>query len=237
VRVRRFEQKSGLHGSRLLLTPESATISMVIRAKRLPPMVNKRHESHKLTYRVKLPGGQLRLKELILYISQRSADMDRFGLIKLNKVLWRSDFWAFKERGVPVTGRAYPRLALGPAPVEMRPLLAEMTQDGLLEWSSESFGFDPGGQEIIERRPIALVDPVLRWFSADDIGYVDAAIEYYRPMTGIETSDDSHGMAWKSREDLDAMPYEAVFLSDLKPSAAQLRRAAELAQAHGWASR
>lgn len=199
-------------------------------------MVNRRHESQKLTYRVKLPGEQLRLKELVLYIAQKSADMERFGLIKLNKILWKSDFTAFKERGVPVTGRAYQRLRLGPAPVEMRPLLAEMSQDGLVRWGEEYFGVTPDGEEIVERRPIALVDPVLRWFSCDDLAYVDAAIEYYRPMTGTETSDDSHGMAWKSRKNLDPMPYESIFLSDARPSAAQLERAAKLAEAHGWTS-
>ena len=125
--------------------------------------------------------------------------MERFGLIKLNKIVWRSDFAAFAARSVPVTGRAYQRLMLGPAPVEMQPLLAEMQQDGLITIRMLSFGFGPDGKEILEKRPVANAEPNLRWFSADDLTYVDQAISYYWGMTGTETSDDSHGPAWKTR--------------------------------------
>ena len=218
----------------LLLTNESDSISLVIRAKRLPSMVNRRHELQKLTYQVTLPGGQQRLKELVLYVAEKSDDVERFGRIKLNKILWKSDFTAFKERGVPVSGRAYQRLEFGPAPVEMSPILAEMAQDGLIEWKTCSFGISDDGKEIIERRPIAKVGPVLRYFSSDDLTYVDAAIDYYRYMTGTETSDDSHGIAWKSRCNGDLMPYESAFFSDREPNPAQFKRIIERGIQRGW---
>lgn len=199
-------------------------------------MVNRSHESQKLTYRFKLPGGQARLREMVLYVSQQNADTDRFGLVKLNKILWKADFSAFAERGVPVTGRAYQRLRLGPAPVEMKPLLAEMIQDGLLELKPFFFGKDQSGEEIIEYRPIAKETPALRLFSMDDLSYVDAAIAYYRPLTGRETSDDSHGIAWASRNDLDPMPYESALLSDKTLQSAQLDRIVKMAREHDWTS-
>jgi hypothetical protein len=197
-------------------------------------MLERRHESQKLTYQVHLPGGQRRLKELTLYVAQKCTDMERFGKIKLNKILWRSDFRAFRERGLPVTGRAYQRLMFGPAPVEMSPVLNEMTQENLLDWKQQSFGFDESGKEVIERRPTPLADPVMTFFSPDDLTYVDAAIEYYRYMTGMETSDDSHGVAWRTRSDGDAMPYESAFFSDEEPKPAHLRHVAELAKKRGW---
>ena len=199
-------------------------------------MDNRGHESHKLTYRFKLPGGQTRLREMVLYISERNYDTERFGLVKLNKILWKADFSAFAERGIPVTGRAYQRLALGPAPVEMMPLQAEMIQEGLLELNPFFFGKDQRGGDIIEYRPIAKVSPVLRLFSADDLSYVDASIAYYRPLTGRETSDDSHGIAWSSRNDLDPMPYESAFLSDEELKGRQLKRIVDMGIKRGWAS-
>lgn len=199
-------------------------------------MVNRSHESHKLTYRFRLPGGQGRLREMILYVSERNPDTERFGLTKLNKTLWKADFSAFASRGIPVTGRAYQRLQLGPAPVEMKPLLAEMLQDEQLELIQSFFGKNAEGKDIIEQRPIAKIAPVLRWFSVDDLSYVDAAIAYYRPFTGRETSDDSHGIAWSSRNDLDPMPYESAIFSDEQPGEPQLNRLAVIGQEYGWKS-
>lgn len=199
-------------------------------------MVNRSHESQKLTYRVELPGGQSRLREMVLYVSEHSADAEYFGLVKLNKTLWKADFSAFADRRIPVTGRAYQRLALGPAPVEMRPLLAEMIQDGQIELKSFFFGKDQSGKEIIEYRPLAKVTPVLRWFSDDDLFYVDASISYYRPFTGRETSDDSHGIAWSSRNDLDPMPYESAIFSDEHPKESQVNRLAAIGRENGWKS-
>lgn len=191
---------------------------------------------NKLTYRVALPGGQKRLREAILYVAGNAATLERFGLIKLNKILWRADFTAFADRGVPVTGRAYQRLALGPAPIEMRPLLAEMEQEGQIGFEETDFGLGADGAPMIERRPVPLVEPVLRWFSQDDLSYLDASIEYYRQMSGKRTSDDSHGIAWSTRFDGDPMPYESALLSDDRPSPAQLTRIAEKGRLHNWAS-
>ena len=155
----------------MLLTSKCGTLRTGIRVEGLPKMVNRSHELHKLTYQVKLPGGQSRLREMVLYVSEKNKDADRFGLVKLNKILWKSDFSAFAERGIPVTGRAYQRLPLGPAPVEMKPLLAEMLQDGQVILEPYFFGKDAEGRDITEYRPIAKVSPVMRWFSADDVSY------------------------------------------------------------------
>ena len=171
------------------------------------------------TFKVDLPGGQDRLRQMILYVSLQSMETPRFGRIKLNKILWKSDFDAYAARGVPVTGCAYQRLRLGPAPRAMLPLLNEMIQTGLLSEEVTNFG-----DGIEERRPVALNQPNMCYFSQDDIGYVGRAINYYWPLTGMETSDDSHGLAWQTRSDREPMPYQSALLSDRLPGAAQMQR-------------
>lgn len=200
-------------------------------------MVNRRHESRHLTYRVHMPGEQERLKQLILYVAKRSAGMSRFGAIKLNKIIWRADFYAYAARQVPVTGRAYQRLEMGPAPVEMAPLLAEMQQDGLIAIEGIYLGQSADGSDVVEKRTSALREPVLSWFSSDDLKFVDEAIQHYWHMTGTEASDDSHGPAWQTRDNLDAMPYESVYLSDKAPSEKQFTRVLDMAIERGWKSR
>ena len=185
-------------------------------------------EAHKLTYRVELPGGQRRLREMILYVSKRAWQMPRWGKTKLNKILWDADFSAYRSRHTPVTGRPYQRLKAGPAPVEMPTVLAEMKEEGLIEIETVRVGNHD------EYRVIAIVDPNLRLFSADDLQYVDEAIERFWGLTAAESSDESHGVAWKTRHDMDPLPYESAMLSDELLSGQSLVRIKKMAQELGW---
>lgn len=183
----------------------------------------------RLTTRFPLQGGQDRLKHLILYVSDRCATAERFGLIKLNKILWKADFDAFAARGVPVTGRDYQRLPLGPAPKEMKPLHRDMLRTGLIRVERRDFGDD-----VVEIRTIPLVPIDLSLFSPDDIKFVDAAISYYWDMTGTETSDDSHGVAWNTHNNGEPLPYELARLSD-EPLDKRIRdRIVRRARERGW---
>ena len=185
----------------------------------------------KLTWKVHLPGGQRRLWEAILYVSKKCEDAPFFGLVKLNKIIWRADFESLAQRGQPVTGRQYQRLKQGPAPVEMLPVLNELQANGLLLLKKVPQG------NYEEQRPIALEDPVLNLFSPQDIECLDRSILSYWEMTGKEASDVSHGIAWRSREDGEAMPYELAYLSDQPLGRSQQTRLLKMAAEHGWNSK
>lgn len=184
-----------------------------------------------LTLRVDLPGGQSRLVEMILYIAHRCQGARRFGGIKLNKILWKSDFDAYATRGVPVTGRAYQRLRLGPAPRELLPVHGNMQRSGLIRVEATDFG-----DGIVEHRTIPLRDPDLTNFTEDDVGFVDRAIAYYWTLTGMETSDDSHGVAWSTRANGEPMPYETALLADRSPKAQQMLRLKQMIYDREWST-
>ena len=174
------------------------------------------------TLTVSLPGKQMRLRQMILYVAKRCEDARFFGAIKLNKIIWKADFNAYADRGVPVTGREYRRQKLGPTLREMRPLQTEMLKDTMIKIDRRKVG------DFIEQRTIALVDPDMSLFTSEDIAYVDRSIEHYWSMTGTETSDESHGVAWKTRANGEAMPYESALLSDRSPRPAQMERLEKL---------
>lgn len=171
------------------------------------------------TISVALPGGQSRARQLILYVANRCETAKFFGAIKLNKILWKADFDSFIERGVPITGREYRRQKLGPTLREMRPIQDDMLRDGAIRIERRDFG-----DGIVEQRTVALDIPDLSLFTAEDIAYVDRAIRHYWDMTGTETSDQSHGVAWRTRANGDPMPYEAAILSDRSPTSKQMDR-------------
>jgi hypothetical protein len=185
----------------------------------------------KLTWKVNLPGGQKRLREAVLYVSQKCESAPYFGKIKLNKILWRADFESFAQRGQPVTGRQYQRLKQGPAPVEMLPILNELQAEGLLTYKTRKL------VDYEEQRPTALQSPILTMFSKQDLDYLDRSISAYWDKTGTEVSDISHGVAWKSREDGDPMPYELAYLSDEPLGMGQKGRLLKLATSYGWNSK
>jgi Protein of unknown function (DUF4065) len=185
-------------------------------------VVDQRHFN--VTYRVDLSGGQRRLKEAILYVAQKGQQMKFFGRIKLNKIIWRADFRSFYERRQPVTGRTYQKLQWGPALTEMMPIMNDLLREGLLIEEPQSRG---GKKEF---RPVAKADPVLRLFSAEDLEFLDESLHHYWDKTGSEASDESHGVAWKSRNIGDAIPYEAAYFEDKALPKATLKRLAERAK-------
>lgn len=185
---------------------------------------------HKATFQVSLPGGQNRLRQLILHVAARCHEAERFGAIKLNKILWRADFESFARRGVPITGREYKRLDLGPAPREMPALHREMTAQGMIRLERVPAG------EHTQHRTIPLMEADLRLFSADDLAFVEESIRYYWDKTGIEASDDSHGAAWQSRNNGDLMPYELAYLSDEPIGHKQFLRLRSLIEDEGMTS-
>lgn len=74
--------------------------------------------------------NEARFRELILYISQKCADDSTFGSVKLNKILFFSDFLTYAEFGEPITGFVYQKLANGPAPNRLLPIRNDMIEKG-----------------------------------------------------------------------------------------------------------
>src|SRR5438132_6872604 len=75
-------------------------------------------------------GDEEKLGELILYISQKCATDSKFGAVKLNKILYLSDFLAFGNWNEPITGVEYQHLRKGPAPRRLVPVRDTLRSQG-----------------------------------------------------------------------------------------------------------
>lgn len=184
-----------------------------------------------LREKIALPGGQDRVREAILYVAWECRYATRFGQTKLHKILWRADFQAFAARGVPVTGRKYQRLPQGPCLHEMVPVQADMIQAGLIYVSVSDLG-----NGFTEERVVPYYEPRQSLLSDKDLFYLDAAILHYWDKTARETSDESHGVIWKTHGDRQTLPYELALLTDQEPGDEQLRRLEILGQQRRWQS-
>lgn len=180
--------------------------------------------------KIKVPSigvREKRLRELILYVSKKLSNAEFFGQIKLNKVIFFSDFTAFGRLGKTITGLEYQHLDEGPALRAMLPMQGRMKDANLLVIEPKSlYGH-------IEDRPISMRDPDLSCFSGEEIAIVDAWIDRLRPLTGKQASDLSHDtFGWRSTKTGQTIHPRTVFISWRRPDAADIRRGQELARKH-----
>src|SRR5688500_7193326 len=77
-----------------------------------------------------------KFKELVLYLAQVSEreDDEGFGMVKLNKLLYRTDFEAFRLLGHSITGETYEKQEFGPVARDLPIVLDELAADGRLYW-------------------------------------------------------------------------------------------------------
>lgn len=175
-----------------------------------------------LTYGSDNKESRERLRELMLFVAERCQDDPNFGVTKLNKILFYCDFMAFAKFGKPITGISYNKLPFGPVPTGAESTRWQMEKDEDMFVTSE--GYTPGRtKRIVARR-----DANLNLFSGPEIALVDGIIEALSGATGSELRDLSHGMAWQSVELHQAIPYEAVFVSDEPYTEEDVARAHEL---------
>lgn len=182
----------------------------------------------KLHFEFPVLDKDVRFQELCLYIAQQCIDDPTFSLVKLYKILFYSDFEAFGRYGEPITGRAYRKLPLSPAPTASRQMLAEMQQGGLIK-IVERRVYDRSRQRVV-----ALREPNYDLFSAKQISIVETWIRFFWNMEAKRVSDYSHGKAWSIADMYELIPYEAVFISDDPVTEEDVARVRELAAKYRW---
>lgn len=175
-----------------------------------------------------VPRGAQRFRELIVYVSRKSEADLNFGAIKLNKILYYSDFGAFERFGVPLTGVRYQKLLHGPAPKSLLHVRRSLVEEGAIR-----VDFQPSGN-YEQHRTVALRDAALGLFTEDEILLVDGVIHDLWRQNGTEVSDASHDIRWKVMNLKDAMPYELAFLSNETFTPRDQQRTSELARELGW---
>lgn len=176
-----------------------------------------------------LPRGKQRFRELCVYISKKCERDPSFGAVKINKILYYSDFRAFERFGQPLTGFKYVKLPQGPAPIAMVPIRNELIGEGAIRVEHEA-----AGGEYTRHRWIALRAPVMDHFTADEVTLVNEVIEELWGQSAQKVSDASHDVRWRCVNMKDPMPYELAFLSNDPVTDDEDAVTKDLAQRFGW---
>ena len=163
-----------------------------------------------------------KLKELIVYISAQNNLSDKYGMTKLNKLLFFSDFTAYARTGRAITGATYIKMPYGPVPEAIQTATAELKRESRVFTQKLTLGEREGS------RLVAVYDANLEGFSGEEIAIVDEIIKRYWDLTGAQISDISHGfIGWGMALDREKIPYFTVMVPDQPriPSAADMAEA------------
>ncbi|MBA3736604.1 MAG: SocA family protein [Actinobacteria bacterium] len=155
-----------------------------------------------------------KFKELILYLADKSGDDLGFGMTKLNKLLYFSDFEAYRRLGRSITGATYQKLEWGPAAREFLPLHEELLSDQRARVEAR-----PRGR--FWRKVTVSSGADTSAFSPDELQVINAIIQELRPYDATGSSDLSHhqSVGWNVVDYGETIPYETVVVSAELPDA------------------
>lgn len=172
-------------------------------------------------------ADETKMRELVLYISQRCARNPKFGATKLNKILYFSDYLSYAISGKPITGFEYQKLRKGPAPRNFVPLRDAMIREGDLKLKKVRL---LSGKT--QHRTIPLRLPNLSLFTRSQITLVNNVIDQLWDRDAEYVSKVSHKIAWQLPRMNGTIPYETVFISDSPLTRSDVEWAREVAREH-----
>ena len=152
-----------------------------------------------------------KLKLLVHYIVAKCENPSILGSIKLNKVLWVSDLWAYVGMGQPITGEHYVKQQFGPVASTVG-ILQELQQENKIVVRRKIAHGNKKVDYIALKEPEGISD----LFTADEISLVDEATQFVcLRHTAMDISDKTHDIIWELAEIGEEIPYEAMWASRL----------------------
>jgi hypothetical protein len=173
-----------------------------------------------------------KFKELMLYAAEKSTADPAFGAVKLNKILFFSDFLSFGLTGEAITGATYKKQINGPVPNQLKPIARQIAND-----KDGVFVKRPRFNRI-QIRLVPMRPANRHRFSAEELDLIDEVINDLSGRNAAEVSQLSHdrSVAWQLAAIGEEIPYEAVFLSARPLTSIDIERGQQLARKHGWLS-
>jgi len=153
-----------------------------------------------------------RLKELSLYIAEKSKDDPSFGAIKLNKILFATDFYFYGFTGRAITEAKYVHRNNGPVPRRMPLIIESLKTEGRAKLEDTTyFGYS-------QKRLVPLMGANTSMFNEGELSFVDQIISHFRSYNGTQLSKWTHDLSpWLATEDGEEIPYCSVFVLNPLP--------------------
>ncbi len=146
-------------------------------------------------------------KQVILYLCAKLGKEVR-GKKKLAKLLYFVDFDFFEKNQKYFTGDKYKALPMGPFPVSLNEMTAEMVKEKILKVESVQEHNGYNATEIYT----CLKDPITSVFSKEEIEMLDRVIKKYGNLNGKQLEDLTHAEApYSGTKQNEEIFYELAF--------------------------
>lgn len=133
--------------------------------------------------------SEKKYKEVILYLAQKLGGEIK-GKKKLAKLLYFVDFDFFEKFQKSLTGDTYKALPMGPFPVTMEKVLADMANEKKIVIKLEKERTDYNPTEIYKAK--GAIEAI---FSKDELKILDRVVLKYGHLTGKQLEDLTHAEA------------------------------------------
>ncbi|MYE32685.1 MAG: DUF4065 domain-containing protein [Chloroflexi bacterium] len=158
-----------------------------------------------------------KFRELLIHVAAESEDDIRFGVTKLNTILYCSDLKAFAILGCAITGATYRKRDRGPVPEELPAVLREMEAEGEIERVEQR------DLNLLLKRVVPLRAPDLSVFSARELEIVDRVILEMSTLDAAQSRLLSHLIvSWRIAGYDEVIPYHSAYISDRRPTHREL---------------
>ena len=169
--------------------------------------------------------NESKLRELVLHVAALSEADPRFGVTKLNNLLFYMDFGSYRLLGAPITGATYQHYPQGPVPKELKE-----TRRMLLDGGDAELEYRPyfiGTQERI----IPTRDATLDAFTEAELSIIRDVIDEFWPYSTRSISDCSREeWAWNVTSDLEDIPYYTAWVSSEPLTPEQVEKGLAIAE-------
>ena len=141
--------------------------------------------------------------EAVLYLCQQSVDDPNFGVPKLTKLLYYSDFAAWRSRNNPITGTTYLHFPHGPHPKDWHVIRQTMEAAGDIEVVHHDPGHYYHRYLIIPKR-----NPKPALLHPDETLIMDEQLQQFAQANanGIEETSREEA-SWRATEDGEPLDY------------------------------
>jgi hypothetical protein len=180
-----------------------------------------------------------KFKELVVYLcaAAEQAGDEGFGMVKLNKLLFRADFEAYRLLGHAITGETYEKQEFGPVARDLPIVLDELAAAGRLRWQSIPRGPHTRKVPTMVDDLFAVAD--MSAFPPDERELIETAQGELASHGGKSASEWSHeeSAGWRMAEAYgETIDYATAIISTEPIPEADLIRASKYVRERGWVS-
>ncbi len=137
------------------------------------------------------------------------SEPSKLGAVKLNKILWLTDVFAYRNWCEPVTGETYRKQEYGPVASHLRDAISSLEREGKI--------YIPKGREQYETTQYVSKKRVeASLFNEKELRLIKDVITHVtEDHTAGSISDRTHDQIWKMALMNEVIPYEAVLVANL----------------------